>query len=138
MVTIADALGMHGADANPHLWYDVPRSLPSRPRSPAAWSRADPAHAAAYRAGLRRFVRQPRPLRRRSPDSRFDGAPVAYTEPVPGYLLAAAGLRNLTPDSFSRAVEDGTEPTLSGVGDVRADRRTAIRVLLYNNQTVSP
>src|SRR2546421_298921 len=25
VVTIADVLGVHGRDANPHLWYDVPR-----------------------------------------------------------------------------------------------------------------
>src|SRR5947207_913562 len=25
VVTMADVLGVHGKDANPHLWYDVPR-----------------------------------------------------------------------------------------------------------------
>src|SRR6266571_5278907 len=25
VVTVADVLGVHGKDANPHLWYDVPR-----------------------------------------------------------------------------------------------------------------
>ena len=25
VVTVADVLGVHGNDANPHLWYDVPR-----------------------------------------------------------------------------------------------------------------
>ena len=25
IVTMADVLGIHGKDANPHLWYDVPQ-----------------------------------------------------------------------------------------------------------------
>ena len=35
---------------------------------------------------------------------------MAYTERVPGYLLAAAGLDVLTPSGFARAIEDGTDP----------------------------
>jgi zinc/manganese transport system substrate-binding protein len=64
---------------------------------------------------------------------------VAYTEPVPGYLLEAAGLRNLTPPAFSRAIEDGSEPSPQAVAQTTAlFTRHRVRVLLYNNQTVSP
>ena len=69
----------------------------------------------------------------------FGGRPVAYTEPVPGYLLAAAGLDNLAPDSFTRSIENGTEPTPQAVSAMNAlmtGRR--IKVLLYNSQAVSP
>ena len=38
------------------------------------------------------------------------GAKVAITEPVPGYLLDAAGLVVVTPPEFSEAVEEGTDP----------------------------
>ena len=71
--------------------------------------------------------------------SAFAGSAVAYTEPVPGYLLAAAGLRNLAPGGFTRAIEDGTEPSpaaLSAMTALATDRR--IKVLLYNTQAVSP
>ena len=113
VVTMADVLGIHGTDANPHLWYDVPQLDQSPARSPRRSAQADPAHAAAYRAGLRRFdARSARcGARSRAIRARFRGAPVAYTEPVPGYLVAAAGLRNLAPDAFTRAIEDGTEPS---------------------------
>ena len=69
---------------------------------------------------------------------RFHGVAVAYTEPVPGYLVSAAGLRNLAPDSFTRSIEDGTEPSPSAVSAMSAlvDLRR-IRVLLYNAQAVS-
>ncbi len=66
VVTIADVLGVSGADANPHLWYDVPRLPPDRRvRSPRGSAGADPGHRAAYRAGLRRFDRSLAPLRSR-------------------------------------------------------------------------
>ena len=141
VVTMADVLGVHGQEANPHLWYDVPRLGRIASAIAAAFTRADPAYAAAYHRGLRRFERSLRPLRDEVSTirTRFPGAPVAYTEPVPGYLVAAAGLRNLAPDSFTRSIEEGTEPTPSAVASMNAlvaQRR--IRALLYNAQAVSP
>lgn len=141
VVTMADVVGVHGTDANPHLWYDTPRLDRIAAAISAAFRRADPSHAAAYRRGLHRFERSLGPLRREIATirTRFPGAPVAYTEPVPGYLLAAAGLRNLAPDSFTRPIEEGTEPTPSAVAamDTLVSQHR-IRVLLYNAQAVSP
>src|SRR5437660_10630839 len=118
-VTIADVLGVHGKDANPHLWYDVPQLGRIAGAIAAAFERSDPRHATAYRAGLSRFKRSLGPLRGEVATirSRFRGAQVAYTEPVPGYLITAAGLRNLAPGSFTRAIEDGTEPSPSEVAN---------------------
>jgi zinc/manganese transport system substrate-binding protein len=140
-VTIADVLGVHGKDANPHLWYDVPQLGRIAAAIAAALERADPQHTSAYRAGLSSFERSLGPLRREVATirARFDGAPVAYTEPVPGYLIAAAGLRNLAPESFTRSIEDGSEPSpsnLAAMDTLIAEHR--IRVLLYNSQAVSP
>ncbi len=141
VVTIADLLGVQGTDANPHLWYDVPRLGRIAGGIAAAFAQADPAHAAAYRSGARRFERSLGPLRAEIARirARFGGAPVAYTEPVPAYLLAAAGLRNLAPEAFTRAIQDGSEPAAAAVSAMNTlvtQRR--IRVLLYNDQTVSP
>ena len=36
-------------------------------------------------------------------------APVAVTEPVPLYLLEAAGLENQTPDEYTAAIEEDTD-----------------------------
>jgi zinc/manganese transport system substrate-binding protein len=141
VLTMADALGVHGSDANPHLWYDVPRLDRMGSAIADALTRADPRHARAYRAGLGRFERSLAPLRREvaSMRKRFHGAPVAYTEPVPGYLVVAAGLRNLAPGSFTRAIEDGTEPSPSAVATLdELIAKHRIRALLYNSQAVSP
>ncbi len=141
VVTMADVLGVQGKDANPHLWYDVPRLDRIATAIAAAFARADPSHAVVYRRGLHRFERSLAPLRHEVATirARFGGVPVAYTEPVPGYLVAAAGLRNLAPDSFTRLIEEGTEPSPSAIAAMNtlvSDHR--VRVLLYNSQAVSP
>jgi zinc/manganese transport system substrate-binding protein len=141
VLTIADVLGVHGAAANPHLWYDVL----ALPRIAAAIEQAlasvDPKHAAAYRHGLVNFVASLAPLLRAvaSISAAHAGAPVAYTEPVPGYLIQEAGLRNLGPSSFTRAIEQGTEPSASAVSAMTAlVTKRQIVVLLYNKQAISP
>lgn len=140
-LVVADVLGVRGHDANPHLWYDVPRLPRVAAAIAAVLVRADPGHASTYRAGLRRFDASLAPLDREVARLRraYAGEPVAYTEPVPGYLLDAAGLVNLAPVAFTRAIEDGSEPPPAAVAEMlhllSAHR---VRVLLYNDQTVSP
>jgi zinc/manganese transport system substrate-binding protein len=141
VLTIADVLGVSGRDANPHLWYDVPALGRIARAIAATLERADPAHRTAYRAGLTRFEASLGPLRREVAHIRasFGGSNVAYTEPVPGYLIDAAGLKNLAPASFTRAIEEGTEPPPEAVAAMNAlmtGRR--VKVLLYNSQAVSP
>lgn len=141
VVTVADALGVHGAGANPHLWYDVPRLGRVAGAIAAGLERADPRHLAAYRAGLRRFEHRLAPLRREvaAIRARDGGTAIAYTEPVPGYLVAAAGLHNLTPAGFSRAIEDGSEPTAAAVADMTGLLTGhRVRALLVNTQAASP
>src|SRR5438132_8203980 len=141
VVTIADVLGVHGHDANPHLWYDVPRLPRIAGAIAAGLEQADPKHADAYRAGLARFDASLRPLDDmvRSIRARDAGRPVAYTEPVPGYLVSALGLRNLAPASFTRAIQNGSEPPAEAVAAMNGlIRDHRVGVLLYNSQAVSP
>jgi zinc/manganese transport system substrate-binding protein len=141
VLTIADALGIHGRNANPHLWYDTPKLDVIVPAIADGLSRVDPAGRASYASGAMRFLASCAALRAeiRSIKSRFAGTPVAYTEPVPGYLLAATGLRNLAPSAFTRAIEDGSEPSPAAVAAMTGligSRR--IKALLYNSQAISP
>lgn len=64
------------------------------------------------------------------------GKNAAITEPVPLYLLEAVGLKNVTPEAFSEAIEEGTDvspatmaETLSIMGD------GSLALLAYNEQT---
>jgi zinc/manganese transport system substrate-binding protein len=140
VLTVARILRVKGSDPNPHLWYDVPRVPRVAAAIAAVLAREDPADAPRFRANLARFDASLRPILAtlRAIRARFPGAPVAYTERVPGYLLADAGLSVRTPPGFASAIEDGNDP---GPGDTAAmdaavsDHR--IRVLLDNVQAQS-
>ena len=141
VLTVADVLGVHGRDANPHLWYDVA----ALPRVAAAIEQqlvaVDPDQQDAYETGLGAFIKSLAPLQAAvaSIAAKYQGAPVAYTEPVPGYLIRAAGLRNLAPSSFTRPIEQGTEPSAGAVSSMVAlVMKRRVRVLLYNQQAISP
>jgi zinc/manganese transport system substrate-binding protein len=141
IVTVATVLHMTGGDPNPHFWYDIPAVPRVAAAITAALARAAPSDAAAFRANLRTFDASLTPLTATLSTIRtqFSGAPVAYTERVPGYALASAHLAVKTPIGFAKAIEDGVDP---GPGDTLAMERliTAhhIVALLYNTQTVTP
>jgi zinc/manganese transport system substrate-binding protein len=141
VVTVATVLHLGGSDSNPHLWYDIPELATVVHAFATAMTTADPANAAAFRAGARRTIKALQPLERAVTDLKTAdaGTPVAYTERVPGYLLAAAGLPVLTPSGFARSIEDGTEPSASGEAAMRAlITGHKIKALLYNEQATSP
>jgi zinc/manganese transport system substrate-binding protein len=141
VVTISDVLGINGQDANPHLWYDVPALPKIATAIEQALADADPAHASDYRSGLRAFIAALAPLQATVAKIRalHAGAPVAYTEPVPGYLIEAAGLRDRSLSSFTQPIEEGSEPSAAAVSEMTAlATKHRIKVLFYNNQAVSP
>jgi zinc/manganese transport system substrate-binding protein len=141
VVTISDVLGIHGQDANPHLWYDVPALPKIAAAIEQALAKADAAHASEYRSGLQSFIASLAPLQATVAKIRAThaGAPVAYTEPVPGYLIEAAGLRDLSLSSFTHPIEEGSEPPASAVSAMTAlATQHRIKVLFYNSQAVSP
>jgi zinc/manganese transport system substrate-binding protein len=141
IVTAANVLHVTGSDPNPHLWYDIPEVPKVAAAITAALTKADPHDAAMFNANLSRFDASLQPLDATltTIGARFANAPVAYTERVPGYALAAAKLDVKTPSGFARAVEDGVDP---GPADTLAMQRLITRhkidVLLYNVQTVTP
>ncbi len=141
VVTAAKVLHITGSDPNPHLWYDIPRVPTVAAAIAAALEEAAPRDSATFRANLATFDASLAPLDATLANIRdhFHNAPVAYTERVPGYALAVAGLDVVTPSGFARAVEDGTDPSPA---DTLAMQRLLddrdINVLLYNVQTVTP
>jgi zinc/manganese transport system substrate-binding protein len=141
VVNAASVLHVTGSDPNPHLWYDIPKVPKVAAAISAALIKVDPKDASVFRSNLRRFDNSLAPLTAvlASIRSRFAGAPVAYTERVPGYALAVAHLAVKTPEGFARAIEDGEDP---GPADTLAMEQLLtkhrIDVLLYNVQTVTP
>ena len=141
VVNAADVLHVTGSDPNPHLWYDIPRVPTVAAAIAAALEKAAPQDAATFKVNLSTFDASLAPIDATlaTLKAKFHNAPVAYTERVPGYALAVAGLDVVTPPGFARAVEDGTDPSPADTLAMQKllDDRD-INVLLYNVQTVTP
>jgi zinc/manganese transport system substrate-binding protein len=67
------------------------------------------------------------------------GAQVIVTEPVPVYLLATAGVKDVTPEEFSEAVEEETDPPAAAVAETsELVKNKQVVALVNNEQTETP
>lgn len=140
VINVQQLLGLPDT-ANGHVWYD-PGTMPKVAQAAeAALEKLEPANAAYFQAGLDAYLASLKPLTDKIAElkSEYSGAPVAFTEPVAGYLASAIGLQVLTPEGFQKAIEDGTDPAPADVA-AEQDLLTGhkVRVLLYNSQVTSP
>ncbi len=140
VINVQQLLGL-GDDVNVHIWYD-PGTMPKVAAAAAqALGQLDPSNAAYFTAREQAYVASLAPLTAKIAEmaQKDPGAPVAFTEPVAGYLAKAIGLQVLTPEGFQKAIEDGTDPAPA---DVAAERDLLtgkkVKVLLYNSQVTSP
>jgi len=114
-VVVQELLGLPEDTPNPHLWY-APSTMPKVAGAVASdLARLQPLHAAYFRAKLSRFDTSLEPWLGAIAAfrARYDGVPVATTEPVADYLLQAMArvfpaIRHLRP---VRATT-GIRPTL--------------------------
>lgn len=130
-----------GPDFNEHVWYDLPAMATLVGTIADVLSELDPENAADFRANAASFTESVSRLEGRvaALAAQHAGEKVAVTEPVPLYLLEAAGLVNATPDAFSEAIEDGTgipPALLQQMLDLMADG--SLSTLVYNEQTAGP
>lgn len=135
MLNVSDIVGVHGTNPNPHLWYDPTYVNKAARAIEAALAKASPADASTFRANLRTFLGG----EQRVIDTvgrikaKYAGEAIAYTERVPGYLVAAAGLKLGTPVSFSLSLEDGNDPSpRDNAAFEQALTEHSVRVLIYN------
>jgi zinc/manganese transport system substrate-binding protein len=140
VIDVQQLLGL-ASDANAHVWYD-PGTMPKvAAAAEAALAGLEPANAAYFAAREQAYLASLAPLNAKIAELKasYSGAPVAFTEPVAGYLAEATGLQVLTPEGFQKAIEDGTDPAPA---DVAAERDLLtgkkVRVLLFNSQVITP
>jgi zinc/manganese transport system substrate-binding protein len=129
------------ADFNEHLWYDFPTIETLVARLVTEFSAQAPADASTFENNAEIFVESIAGLEQREAvlKQQFGGTGVAITEPVPNYLLEASGLKIVTPEAFSKAIEEGTDVAPQVLQQTLAlfpDRKAA--VLVYNEQTAGP
>jgi zinc/manganese transport system substrate-binding protein len=136
-----EVLGASGPGVNPHFWYDIPRVPRVAAAIEAALARLDPPDAKVFAVNLAAFEVSLRPVEAvlASIRRRYPGAPVAYTERVPGYLLQAAGLEVVSPPGFAAAIENGNDPSPGDTARMfRLITGHKAKALLYNAQATSP
>lgn len=127
--------------ANQHLWYDIPRVHLVASKITDSYIAKDPVHTADYQHNLAVFLQSLQPLIQtiNHIKQQYANVPVAYTEPVPGYLLNDAGLAVKTPEGFAKSIEDGDDPSPADTQAMdNLVTAKAIKVLLYNSQATSP
>lgn len=123
---------------NEHVWYDVEAMGMLAHGIRSKLEVLSPENEDAFAANLDDFLQGITGLEDALAGVAADhaGAQVFVTEPVPGYLIDAAGLENVTPDAFTEAVEEGQDVApatllesldLLNGGDVR--------VVITNTQT---
>lgn len=131
-----------GEEFNEHVWYSLPTMKLLADRVAADLGAADPASAATFTANAMAFNTQIDGLiaKVEAIKVKHAGAKVAITEPLPVYIIEAAGLVNATPEEFSEAVEEGTDPPAAVLADTLAvfQGPDAVRALLANAQTEGP
>lgn len=129
-----------GEEFNEHLWYSLPTMGTLADELAARFSEAKPEQSADFTVQAAAFKDKLAALEGRLATlaEKHRDAPAAVTEPVPLYLLEAAGLGNRTPEAFTEAVEDGSDVPAAVLGETLELMRTGgLDVLAYNEQTGS-
>jgi zinc/manganese transport system substrate-binding protein len=141
VLNAVDVMQITGPDANPHIWYDIAKIPDVATAIADQLGTLDPADAATFTANAKTFTDSLTPINGAIANikAKYTGAPVGYTERVPGYLVDAAGLKLATPASFAQSIEDGNDPSPADNAAMDAALTgKAIKVLLYNGQVTSP
>lgn len=145
VINVANVSGRNQKPAtgefNEHLWFDYPTISKLAAKLAARFTKLDASRASAFAANLAKFdasisVLEADELALKKAHS---GVGVAITEPVPLYLLDAAGLANKTPAAFSAAVQNGTDVApLVLRNTLGLFTRHDVKALVYNEQTSGP
>ena len=126
---------------NEHVWYSFHGVEHVAEEIAHQLSEIDADNAATYEKNYETFASQIEELEASAEalHSSTEGLGVAITEPVPLYLLEAAGFTNQTPAAFSEAIEEGADvapAVLQQTLALFADK--SVLLLAYNSQTASP
>ncbi len=150
VISATDVSGLEGSGSaaggeepvegfNEHVWYSLPAMSRLVDVVESRLVDLDAANAAEYRDGAGKLRESLAGLEDRLHEIDAAGKAVAVTEPVPHYLLEAAGLKDLTPAGFGEAVEGGADVPVGVLRDTEALVRSGrVEFLAYNEQTAGP
>ena len=127
-----------GAEPNEHVFYDLNVAKSVATSIAEKLAAIDPGNAADYRANAAAFSRGADAIgdSEHAIAKAYPAVGVVATEPVAYYLMAASGLVDRTPEAFTAANENETDPApadMATVLDLIKHRQVA--ALLVNPQT---
>ncbi|GAA1206855.1 zinc ABC transporter substrate-binding protein [Pseudonocardia alaniniphila] len=130
-----------GEEFNEHVWYHLPTIKKVADQLAKDLGAVDSADASTFTANAAAFNAKIDALTAKldAIKTQHTGDKIAITEPVPLYMTEAAGLQNATPEKFSEAIEEGTDPPAAVLNETLGlftDK--TVKVLLENSQTESP
>jgi zinc/manganese transport system substrate-binding protein len=124
--------------ANEHVFYDLETAKAVANQIADKLAQSDADHADDYKANAAKFSDEADTIdtAERAIGASHQGASVVATEPVAHYLLVNSGIVDKTPEGFTKAIEEDTDPSpadLAALLDLIKTRQ--VSALVYNSQT---
>jgi zinc/manganese transport system substrate-binding protein len=128
------------SDGNEHVWYDFHVVEDFANRLAAALAVLDAEYSSEYSDNLIDFQGEIEILEDRmaAVSGKYSGASFVASEPVANYLLIELGLEDLTPKSFSQAIEEELDVSPKGLLEIQKLLKSkSVDVFVVNPQTGS-
>jgi zinc/manganese transport system substrate-binding protein len=128
------------SDGNEHVWYDFHVAEDFASRLAGALAALDPEYSTLYSDNLVVFQSEIEILEDRMAEisGKYSGASFVASEPVANYLLIEIGLKDLTPKSFSQAIEEELDVSPKDLLEIQnLLKAKSIDVFVVNPQTGS-
>lgn len=131
----------HRLPENEHVWYSFDTIVTIAQAITADLKKMDPHDTTTFENNLQVFKQSVQPLQQKlaTLKEKYNGTPVGLTETMYLYQTGPAGLRVLTPFEFEKAVAEANDPPAEAViAATNQIDQHQIKVLIYNEQTVTP
>jgi len=128
------------AEGNEHVWYDFHVVEDFASRLAGALAALDSEYSTVYSDNLAVFQTEIEILEDRVAafSGKYSGSTVVTSEPVADYLLIEMGLENLTPKSFSQAIEEELDVSPKDLLEIQKLLKSkSVDVFVVNPQTGS-
>lgn len=141
IVLVATDIANHKLPDNPHVWYGIDNMQTIVRAMTAALERVDSTHTSVYEHNLAVVSQSLKGIQQTiaGMKAKYGGTPVGLTEDIYSYQANPLGLHVLTPYAFMKAIAEGNDPPADTVVTANNQiNQRQIKVLIYNEQTVTP
>jgi zinc/manganese transport system substrate-binding protein len=139
IIKVADDLMGKKQGDNEHVWYD-PDTMPKLANKIADdLAKLDPSHAETFKQNAQSYIASLEPLQATVRKlKQTSDVKIAVSEPVFDYMANALHLR-IADAKFSKAVDEGTDPSAADVAQLQSDiKGKHVKAFVYNVQNSSP